>query len=105
MVKQNDTIEFIGDFVYSTILFDAKLLRQVVKIGKGSCGKVALEHKHGRKTFYTVDITKPKDFEIINITRQGKFKKTKKFDKLLPDIASEDLKKIVKVKFSPSRKA
>ena len=96
MLKQDDSIEFKNDFVYSYLLFSQKILRQVVKIGKGSKGKIIYAHKHGKKTFCTVDVLKPKALEIINISKAGKATKTKKYEKLLPDIEKSHLEKIVK---------
>lgn len=96
MLKLNDNVEFARDFVYSSLPLSPKILRQVVKIGKGSKGKIVYSHKHGSKTFFTVDVLKPKNFEIINISKTGKATKTKKYEKLLPDIAKEDLERIAK---------
>ncbi len=96
MAKLNDSIEFTRDFVYSYVAFGKGVLRQVVRIGKGSRGRIIYVHKHGKKVFFTVDILKPKNLEILNISRTGKASKTKKYEKLLPDIAKEDLERIAK---------
>ncbi len=97
MVKLNDRVEFKRDFVYSNLLFGPKVLRQVVRVGKGSSGRVIFSHKHGKEVFLTVDILKPRNLEIINISRQGKFSRARKFDKLLPHISRPDLGRIVRI--------
>ncbi len=104
MVRLNDRVEFKRDFVYSTLLFGPKVLRQVVRIGKGSQGRVIFSHRHGSKPFLTVDILKAKNLEIINISRQGKFSRVRKFGKLLPHISRPDLGRMVRV-LSSAKKA